>query len=158
MKTTERGGPRGYYAGERIKGRKRHIVTDKQGNLVGLIVHKASIQDRDGAPRVLASIRYRYPCLRHIFADGGYAGDKLRQALKVSENGRQKSSSGPTVHRASRFCHADGSSNKLLVGSVAVADWQRISRRQSPASLLERSSLISVILTRRFARASNLTE
>lgn len=41
----------------------------------------ASIQDRDGAVAVLASIRRLYPWLRHIFADGGYAGDKLRHAL-----------------------------------------------------------------------------
>ena len=54
VKTTESGGPRGYDAGKKIKGRKRHIVTDTQGNLVGLVVHEASIQDRDGAPCVLA--------------------------------------------------------------------------------------------------------
>jgi transposase len=60
----------------------RHIVTDTQGNLVGLVVHEAGIQDRDGAPCVLASIRSLYPWLRHIFADGGYAGAKLREALK----------------------------------------------------------------------------
>ena len=82
VKTTESGGPRGFDAGKKIKGRKRHIVTDTQGNLVGLVVHEAGIQDRDGAPCVLASIRSRYPWLRHIFADGGYAGDKLRKALK----------------------------------------------------------------------------
>ena len=82
VKTTESGGPRGYDAGKKIKGRKRHIVTDTQGNLVGLVVHEASIQDRDGAPSVLAAIRSLYPWLRHIFADGGYAGEKLRQALK----------------------------------------------------------------------------
>lgn len=82
VKTTESGGPRGYDAGKKIKGRKRHIVTDTEGNLVGLVVHEASIQDRDGAPCVLASIRSRYPWLRHIFADGGYAGEKLRTALK----------------------------------------------------------------------------
>src|SRR5882757_5124998 len=82
VKTTESGGPRGYDAGKKIKGRKRHIVTDTQGNLVGLVVHEASIQDRDGAPCVLASIRSRYPWLRHIFADGGYAGDKLRQGVE----------------------------------------------------------------------------
>ena len=61
VKTTESGGPRGYNAGKKIKGRKRHIVTDTQGNLVGLVVHDAGIQDRDGAPCVLASIRSRYP-------------------------------------------------------------------------------------------------
>jgi transposase len=81
VKTTESGGPRGYDAGKKIKGRKRHIITDTQGFLVGAVVHTADIQDRDGAPDVLKSIRYRFPYLRHIFADGGYAGDKLRKAL-----------------------------------------------------------------------------
>lgn len=81
IKTTESGGPRGYDAGKKIKGRKRHIVTDTQGFLVGAIIHAADIQDRDGAPDVLDSIRYRFPWLRHVFADGGYAGDKLREAL-----------------------------------------------------------------------------
>jgi transposase len=82
VKTTESGGPRGFDAGKKIKGRKRHIVTDTQGNLVGLVVHEADVQDRDGAPRVLASIRSLHPWLRHVFADGGYAGGKLRAALK----------------------------------------------------------------------------
>jgi transposase len=45
-------------------------------------VHEADIQDRGGAPCVLASIRSLYPWLRHVFADGGYAGPKLRAALK----------------------------------------------------------------------------
>lgn len=82
VKTTESGGPRGYDAGKKIKGRKRHIVTDTEGHLVGLVVHEADVQDRDGAVLVLRSIRYLYPWLRHIFADGGYAGDKLRDALR----------------------------------------------------------------------------
>jgi transposase len=66
-----------------VNGRKRHIVTDTAGHLVGLIVHIASIQDRDGAVAVLASIRRLYPWLRHVFADAGYAGDKLRDALSA---------------------------------------------------------------------------
>jgi len=44
-------------------------------------VHAAHIQDRDGAPEVLASIRYLFPWLRHVFADGAYAGQKLETAL-----------------------------------------------------------------------------
>ncbi len=68
-------------AGKKIKGRKRHILVDTDGNLVGVVVHPADIQDRDGAPHVLASIRSLYPWLRHVFADGGYAGDKLKHAL-----------------------------------------------------------------------------
>lgn len=81
VKTTESGGPRGFDAGKKIKGRKRHIVTDTQGNLVGLVVHPADVQDRDGGPGVIASLRTLYPWLRHIFADGGYAGEKMRGAL-----------------------------------------------------------------------------
>ncbi len=81
IKTTESGGVSGYDAGKKIKGRKRHIVTDTLGFMVGLVVHSAGIQDRDGAPEVLKSIRGAYPDLRHIFADGGYAGPKLRDAL-----------------------------------------------------------------------------
>jgi transposase len=81
VKTTESGGPRGYDAGKRIAGRKRHIITDTVGHLVAARVHAADIQDRDGAPDLLSSIRYLFPWLRHVFADGGYAGDKLTTAL-----------------------------------------------------------------------------
>lgn len=49
---------------------------------MGLEVHSAGIQDRDGAPDVFKAVAVRYPKLRHIFADGGYAGPKLRDALK----------------------------------------------------------------------------
>ena len=81
VKTTESGGPRGYDAGKKIKGRKRHIVTDTEGHLVHALVHPADIQDRDGAPRLLKDIRSSFPWLRHVFADGGYAGKKLKVAL-----------------------------------------------------------------------------
>lgn len=81
VKTTEAGGPRGYAAEKMIKGRKRHLVTDTVGLLIGAIVHAADVQDRDGAPLLLAAIRHAYPWLRHVFADAAYAGEKLRQAL-----------------------------------------------------------------------------
>ena len=83
-KTTEAGGPRGYDAGKKINGRKRHILTDTNGFLVNAVVHAADIQDRDGAPDVLKSAATLYPWLRHVFADGGYAGDKLAKALADS--------------------------------------------------------------------------
>jgi transposase len=64
-----------------VCGRKRHLVTDTPGLLVGAIVHPGDIQDRDGAPLLLASVRSLVPWMRHIFADGGYAGDKLKTAM-----------------------------------------------------------------------------
>lgn len=82
VKTTESGGVCGYDAGKKIKGRKRHIVTDTLGLMLTVIIHSADIQDRDGATTVLKSLRYRFPWLRHIFADGGYAGDKLKRSLR----------------------------------------------------------------------------
>ena len=82
VKTTESEGVCGFDAGKRIKGRKRHIVTDTLGLMVGLVVHAAGVQDRDGAPEVLHSIRARWPWLRHVFADGGYGGPKLEEALR----------------------------------------------------------------------------
>lgn len=82
VKTTESGGIRGFDAGKKIKGRKRHILTDTLGLLVGLVVHGADIQDRDGAVDVLNSVRQRYPWLRHVFADGGYGGEKLKGRLR----------------------------------------------------------------------------
>jgi len=82
VKTTESGGICGYDAGKKVKGRKRHIVTDTCGFLIFILVHAADIQDRDGAVDVLKAIRNRFPWLRHLFADGGYAGDKLKDALR----------------------------------------------------------------------------
>jgi transposase len=56
-KTTEAGGPRGYDAGKKINGRKRHLLVDTMGLLIAAIVHRADIQDRDGAPLLLAAMR-----------------------------------------------------------------------------------------------------
>lgn len=58
-------------------------MTDTIGLLIGFVVHSAGVQNRDGAPGVLTTITKRYPMLRHLFADGGYAGPKLRDALKA---------------------------------------------------------------------------
>src|SRR5918996_1760956 len=81
VKTTESGGIFGYDAGKKLKGRKRHIVTDTLGLMLFVLVHAADVQDRDGAVDLVKAIRHRFPWLRHLFADGGYAGDKLATAL-----------------------------------------------------------------------------
>ncbi len=81
VKKAKSGGVRGFDAGKKVKGRKRHIITDTNGFLVRAIIHSADIQDRDGAPMVLRDTRYSFPLLRHVFAEGFYAGDKLKNAL-----------------------------------------------------------------------------
>lgn len=79
--TTESGGPRGVDAAKRIKGRKRHIVTDTEGSLLAELIHPANIQDCHGAVPLLRMLRRRFPKLRHIFADRVYRGDQLPNAL-----------------------------------------------------------------------------
>ncbi|MEH2319572.1 IS5 family transposase [Nostoc sp.] len=74
VKTTEKGGIDGYDAGKKINGRKRHILVDTMGLLLMVVVHAASIQDRDGAKLVLDKIQYSFPKLHLIWADAGYAG------------------------------------------------------------------------------------
>lgn len=65
---------RGYDAGKHVNGRKRHLVVDTIGLVLAVVVHAASMQDRDGAKLVLARLAGRFPQLRLIWADGGYAG------------------------------------------------------------------------------------
>lgn len=81
VKTTESGGPRGFDAAKRVKGRKRHAVADTQGLLLVLLVHAANIQDNHGAVPVLGALRDTFPKLQHIFADRVYRGRKLREAV-----------------------------------------------------------------------------
>ena len=75
VRTTESGGPRGYDAGKKVNGRKRHIPVDTLGLLLVLVVHTADVQDRDGLALVCRRLRRRFPWLRLIFADGGYRGE-----------------------------------------------------------------------------------
>jgi putative transposase len=85
VKTTEQGGERGYDAGKKVTGRKRPILVDTLGLLLCVIVHKARVQDRDGARTVFQIIKGRFPRLKLIWADGGYAGqlvDWVKQQIQ----------------------------------------------------------------------------
>jgi putative transposase len=86
VKTTESGGPCGFDMAKKVKGRKRHIVTDTNGSLLAVLVHAANIQDNHGAVPLLKSLGLAFPKLRHIFADRVYRGSKLLDA--ISELGK----------------------------------------------------------------------
>jgi len=73
-KTTETPGVRGYDAGKKLNGRKRHVLVDVIGLLLMVVVHAANIQDRDGAMLVLGKAEGKFSRLQLIWADGGYAG------------------------------------------------------------------------------------
>ncbi len=74
VKTTEKAGVKGYDAGKKINGCKRHILVDTMGLILMVVVHTASIQDRDGAKLVFDKIDHLFPKLDLIWADAGYAG------------------------------------------------------------------------------------
>ena len=82
MKTSESGGPAGYDAGKRIKGRKRHLAVDVDGTPIVIRVHEASVQDRDGAPALILGLRAKAPAVAKLWADGGYQGPKLAATLQ----------------------------------------------------------------------------
>ena len=69
VKTTESGGPRGWDAAKRLKGRKRHVAVDTDGLLLGILVHGADIQDADGLGDLLKRVKPLYAWLRVVFAD-----------------------------------------------------------------------------------------
>jgi transposase len=81
VKTTEGGGPRGYDAGKKIKGRKRHITVDIMGNVLEAEVHEANISDRDRAASLIEATRETYPAVEKVVADGGYTGEPLQKAV-----------------------------------------------------------------------------
>ena len=74
VKTSHRGGPRGYDGGKGVTGRKRHILTDTLGLLLGVIVHRADVNDSQRVPHLLDRVQGRVPRLEAIYADEGYAG------------------------------------------------------------------------------------
>jgi len=57
-----------------VKGRKRHLLVDTLGLIVGAVVHGADLQDRDGGKKVIEKIRFACPRLKKIWADAGYSG------------------------------------------------------------------------------------
>ncbi|BCJ37176.1 IS5 family transposase [Actinocatenispora thailandica] len=73
IKSSEGGQARGYDAGTRTTGRKRHIVVDTMGLLLGVVITAASLQDRPGGRRRLSVLAQRFPSVSLEWADGGYA-------------------------------------------------------------------------------------
>ena len=84
VKTTEAGGPRGYDAGKKIKGRKRHALVDTDGRGLVLEPHPANIQDRDGGGPLLQASRRPFPFIEKVFADSGYAGERVAEATVIA--------------------------------------------------------------------------
>lgn len=83
VKATEMSEARGYDAGKKVNGIKRHLLVDTLGLVVSVMVLTANIQDRDGARQLLEKIKTRLPRLQIIWADGGYSGQLIEWVKTV---------------------------------------------------------------------------
>src|SRR5690606_20695000 len=90
VKSANHPGRRGYDAGKRILGRKRHLLVDTLGLILLAVVHPADIQDRDGARMVLKSLETRFGWLKLVWADGGYAGQLVGWLANLARHRRVK--------------------------------------------------------------------
>jgi putative transposase len=77
VKTTEVGGVKGFDAGKKVKGRKRHILVDTLGLLIAVVVTGANVQDYHGAKPVLEKVKGRCPRLKVVWVDGIYEKEWL---------------------------------------------------------------------------------
>ena len=91
VRGTYRGKERGIDGGKRVKGRKRHIVTDTQGLVLAVKVHPANRHDSKAAPEVIRQLKGEFKRMKKIYADGGYRGElkdivknELKYALKIT--------------------------------------------------------------------------
>jgi len=78
-------GAHGYDAGKKITGRKRHLVVDTLGLIIAVVVHAASIQDRDGAKLAMTKLKDKFPRLKLIWADAGYAGQLIDWTMALGQ-------------------------------------------------------------------------
>ena len=82
VKTTERGGTRGFDGHKRVKGRKRHLLVDTLGMVVARRVEAANVSDRRAGARLLAGLQSGFPSIRTVMADAGYESGKVACELK----------------------------------------------------------------------------
>jgi putative transposase len=146
VKTTEAGGPRGCDAGKKVNGRKRHALVDTDGRGLVLEPHPASIQDRDGGGPLMRASRGIFPFIQRVFADSGYAGEKVATATLIAvENPDQIGFAvNPRRWVIERFFAWIGRNRRLAKDFGATID--------SARAFLYAASVM--LLVRRIARAS----
>src|SRR5688572_10692088 len=74
--------PIGYDAAKKIKGKKRHLIVDTLGLMLGLDVTPADVQDRDGFLPLLTNVRRMFVFLERLFANGAYSGTETAATVK----------------------------------------------------------------------------
>jgi putative transposase len=90
VKTPDQAGERGYDAGKKIKGRKRHVAVDTLGLVLAILITPAAVQDRDAAKTLVKTLTEWFGRLQIIWADGGYLGALVRWVKQLRPYGKLK--------------------------------------------------------------------
>ena len=90
VKTPDQAGERGYDAGKKIKGRKRHLAVDSLGLILGLMITSAAVQDRAAAKPLIQGMVDLFGRLQIIWADGGYLGQLVAWVKALRLYGKLK--------------------------------------------------------------------
>jgi putative transposase len=88
VKTPDQAGERGYDAGKKIKGRKRHVAVDALGLVLTMLITSAAVQDREAARTLVGSLVKMFGRLQIIWADGGYLGALVQWVKALRPFGR----------------------------------------------------------------------
>lgn len=144
---------RGYDAGKRVAGRKRHIAVDTIGMLLVVLVTSASVQDRDGARPLLGALRKAFTTVSLAWADGGYAGqlvawakEKLRLTVQIVK--RSDDAKGFVV--LPRRWVVERTLSWICRRRRCVRDYERLPEHH--AAMVQWAMII--VMTRRLARSA----
>jgi transposase len=142
---------RGFDAGKKINGTKRHIAVDTLGLLLAVIVTAASVQDRDGAAPLLSVLRERFSTIQMVWADGGYAGRLLpwaRKCLRLTVTVVKRSDDTKGFVVLPRRWVVERTLGWLTRNRRLVRDYERLATTHEAMTLIAMTRLMS----RRLAR------
>ena len=144
-------GRRGFDAGKKINGTKRHIAVDTMGLLLVVIVTAASMQDRDGAVALLSVLRERFSTIRMVWADGGYAGRLLlwaRECLRLTVTVVKRSDDTKGFVVLPRRWVVERTLGWLTRNRRLVRDYERLATTHEAMTLIA----MTILMSRRLAR------
>ena len=149
VKTTESGGPRGFDAAKKILGRKRHVMVDTDGRPLGLLIHPADVQDRDGAVPLLRTSRSRHPFVAKAFADSAYNSERVTNATSIDVQIVRRNADQTTI--------LDHPRRWLLERTFAWLNRNRRLAKDFEATIASATAFLyaasAMLLTRRLARS-----
>jgi transposase len=165
IKSSEGGEQRGFDAGKKTTGRKRHLVVDTLGLLLVVMVTAASVQDRAGGRALLERLAARFPTVALIWADGGYANTVdaglltwARQQLRLVVAIVKRSDKVKGFQVLARRWVVERTFGWLVRNRRLARDYERLTTTSEAMVKIAMIRLMAIRLAGQNARWSNATE